>query len=153
MKRPPRDPKEPILNPYLMWRITFVAIILVIGTFGLFVWERSNGASIESARTIAVNTLVAFEMFYLFNTRYIKRTVLTRDGIFGNSYVLAAIGLIVIFQMGFTYLAPAQVLFDTRAIPLASWLRIGLVSISVLFMVEAEKYLFRTHPRLNRIRR
>ena len=152
MNRPPRDPREPILTPFLIWRIIFVAIILIIGTFGLFVWERSQGASIETARTIAVNTLVAFEMFYLFNTRYLKEMVLTRDGIFGNSYVLAAIGLILFFQLGFTYLEPAQTLFDTQATPLSSWLRIGLVSISVLFLVEAEKYLLRIHPRLNRIR-
>ncbi|MDH5218508.1 MAG: cation-transporting P-type ATPase, partial [Gammaproteobacteria bacterium] len=43
MKRPPRDPKAPILSGFLIWRIIFVSLILVTGTFGLFLWEREHG--------------------------------------------------------------------------------------------------------------
>ncbi|MEA1888948.1 MAG: cation-transporting P-type ATPase, partial [Pseudomonadota bacterium] len=71
MQRPPRDAREPILTPYLIWRVAFVSIILMTGTFGLFLREMEQGVSIEHARTVAVNTLVMFEIFYLFNSRYI----------------------------------------------------------------------------------
>lgn len=149
MQRPPRDPKESILSPFLMWRVGFVSLILVAGTFGLFVLERQNEASIEAARTVAVNIVVMFEVFYLLNTRYLRDPVLTREGIFGNGYAIVATGLVIIFQMLFTYFSPMQRLFGTSAITVASWGRIVMVSAMLFFLVELEKYLVR---RLGRVK-
>jgi magnesium-transporting ATPase (P-type) len=143
MRRPPRDAGEPILSSHLIWRVAFVAVILLIGTFGLFQWDMKNGASIEHARTVAVNTLVMFEIFYLFNSRYITAPVFNWAGLTGNRYVLIAIGLLIIFQLGFTYLSPMQTLFGTAAIDFTVWLRILLVASSVLLLVELEKYFIR----------
>ena len=143
MQRPPRNAHEPILTPHLIWRIIFVSIILMCGTFGLFLWEMDRGVSIEHARTVAVNTLVMFEIFYLFNARYISESVFSWDGFTGNRYVLIAIGVLITFQLGFTYLPPMQSLFGTTAIGYDIWLRIVLVSSLVLFLVELEKYFVR----------
>jgi len=143
MKRPPRRRDEKILSPQLLWRIVFVSFVLLIGTFGLFLWETEQGASIERARTVAVNTLIYFEIFYLFNARYLTAPVLNARGLFGNPYVLIAVALLVVFQFGFTYLAPFQVLFGTTDIGAMDWLRIVAVASSVLFLVEIEKALFR----------
>jgi magnesium-transporting ATPase (P-type) len=143
MQRPPRDAHEPILTSYLVWRVAFVSVILMSGTFGLFLWEMEQGASIEHARTVAVNTLVVFEIFYLFNSRYITASIFSRAGLTGNRYVLIAIGVLIMFQLGFTYLAPMQSLFGTTAIGFNVWLYILFVSSSVLFLVELEKYVVR----------
>lgn len=143
MQRKPRDTHEALLTPYLIWRITFVSVILMSGTFGLFLWEMDQGTSIEHARTVAVNTLVMFEIFYLFNSRYITASIFNWAGLIGNRYVLIAIGILMIFQMAFTYLPPMQVLFGTAAIEPSTWLLIFLVSSSVLFLVELEKYIVR----------
>ena len=143
MQRPPRNPKQPILSGFLIWRIIFVSLIIVTGTFGLFLWERSGGASIELARTVAVNTLVMFEIFYLFSARYLFAPSLTYQGIFGNRYVLYAIALLLMFQLAFTYLGPMQALFDTTSISAGAWLRIILVASSVSVLVEIEKWVFR----------
>ncbi len=143
MRRPPRDPREPLLSGFLIWRVVFVSLILVTGTFGLFVWEREQGAAIEVARTVAVNTLVMFEVFYLLSARYLLAPSLTRAGLTGNRYVLYAIGILLIIQLAFTYLPPMQTLFQTTAIGAEAWLRILLISLSVLVLVECEKYLLR----------
>ena len=143
MRRSPRDAHEPLLTPYLVWRVIFVSIILMCGTFGLFLLEMERGASIEHARTVAVNTLVMFEIFYLFNSRYITASVLNWEGLTGNRYVLIAIGILIFFQLGFTYAAPMQSIFGTTAIDINIWLRILLVASSVLFLVELEKYFVR----------
>jgi len=143
MSRPPRDAHEPILTRYLIWRVIFVSFIIMGGTMGLFLWEMEQGASIEHARTVAVNTLVMFEIFYLFNSRYITESIFSRAGLMGNRYVLIAIGLLILFQLGFTYLPPMQSLFGTTAIDLTIWLHILFVSSSVLFLVELEKYFVR----------
>ena len=148
MQRAPRDPKEPILSGFLIWRIIFVSLILVTGTFGLFLWEREHGASIELARTVAVNTLVMFEIFYLFSARYLLAPALTYEGLSGNRYVLYAIGILIIFQLAFTYLGPMHTLFATTAMGAEAWLRVIAVSSSVLFLVETEKFLLRKFTRL-----
>lgn len=145
MNRPPRHAKEPMLTPYLIWRVIFVSVILMVGTFGLFLWEMKQGKSIEHARTVAVNTLVVFEIFYLFSSRYISAPVLNWKGLTGNRYVLIAITLLIVLQLGFTYLETMQSLFGTRAIDITIWLRIFLVASSVLFLVELEKYFVRSH--------
>jgi len=149
MNRPPRNTDEPLLNSYLIWRVIFVSFILMSGTMGLFLWEMDQGANIEHARTVAVNTLVMFEIFYLFNSRYIKGSVFNWAGFTGNKYVLIAITVLIIFQLGFTYLPPIQSLFGTTAIDLGIWLRIIFVSSSVLFLVEFEKYIVRMKDRFN----
>jgi magnesium-transporting ATPase (P-type) len=143
MQRSPRDAHEPMLTPHLIWRVGFVSVILMSGTFGLFIWEMERGMSIEHARTVAVNTLVVFEIFYLFNSRYIKDSVFNWAGLTGNPYVLIAIAILIILQLGFTYLGPMQSLFGTTDINFSIWLSILLVASSVLILVEMEKYFVR----------
>jgi magnesium-transporting ATPase (P-type) len=143
MRRSPRNPRTPVLTPLFLWRIGYVSLILMVGTFGLFLWEIEQGMSIEYARTVAVNTLVMFEIFYLFNSRYMVASVFNRQGLFGNRYVLIAVGVLLFFQLGFTYLPPMQTLFGTAAIGVEVWPRIIAVAASVLFIVELEKALVR----------
>ncbi len=143
MRRPPRDAQDPILSRHLVWRIVFVSFIMMSGTMGLFLWETAQNASIEHARTVAVNTLVMFEVFYLFNSRYITHSIFSFRGFTGNRYVLLAIIALLTLQFGFTYLTPMQALFGTASIDPATWLRIVIIASSVLFLVEFEKYLVR----------
>lgn len=144
MSRPPRQPREPILSGFFIWRILFVTSIVVTGCFGLFLWFEANGASIEFARTVTVNTLVMFEMFYLFNTRYIHTPVLSWRGLTGNRFVLLAAGLVIAFQLVFTYAPFMQVLFKTVALPWNLWPLIVAVAFSVFVLVELEKILLRS---------
>ena len=143
MLHAPRNTKLPILTPYLIWRIIFVSLIMMLGTMGLFLWEMEQGASVEYARTVAVNTLVMFQVFYLFNTRYITASVFSWEGFTGNRYVLYAISVLAVLQLGFTYLPFMQHLFGTVVIGLNSWLVIMLVASTVLFLVEFEKLVVR----------
>jgi magnesium-transporting ATPase (P-type) len=143
MQRPPRDPDQPVMTALFLWRIGFVSVILMGGTFGLFLWQMESGASIGYGRTIAVNTLVMFEIFYLFNSRYITAPVLNRNGLTGNRYILVAVALLILFQLCFTYLAPLQTLFGSEPLTASDWGVIILVTSSVLVLVEAEKAILR----------
>lgn len=151
MHRPPRARAAPILSRFLIWRICFVSLILVSGTFGVFVWLRDQGAGIELARTAAVNTLVMFELFYLFCTRFRLASVFRPAALLGNPAVLIAVVVILIFQMIFTYTPAMQLLFATQPLELASWGVIVLVAASVLVLVELEKFFFRRSDRLRRL--
>ena len=101
-------------------------------------------------RTVAVNTLVMVEIFYLFNSRYIKASVLNLNGFLGNRYVLIAVGVLIVFQGCFTYLTPMHTLFGTTGIDVTMWMRIVLVASSVLFLVELEKAVIRRTDRIRK---
>ena len=147
MQRPPRKPAEPILSAFMWWRIFMVSLIMVAVTFGLFVWERDNGASIEVARTVAVNALVMLEIFYLFSTRHLKAGVLSREGLAGSRYVLFSIATVLLLQMIYTYAPPMHTFFRSESIGIESWTRIVLLSSIVLFIVEFDKFAYRKrHP-------
>ena len=141
MQRPPRAPSEPLLSRFLIWRVVFVGLLLVVGAIGLFLWELERGASLEVARTAAVNAVLIGEVFYLFNVRSFTEPVLNRDGLTGNPYVLGAIGLLLVAQGLFTYLPVMQTLFGTAGLDAVSWLCIFGFGIIVLLVVEAEKAL------------
>jgi magnesium-transporting ATPase (P-type) len=143
MGRPPRDPDEAILSRFLVWRLLYVSLLMVAGIFGLFLWMRSNGASLEEARTVAVNTLVMFEAFYLLNTRYIRQSALSYIGLFGSAKVMTAIALVMGFQLLYTYLPWMQALFGTANLDALTWAIMTLVASSVFFVVEGEKFLLR----------
>lgn len=139
MKRPPVPSHEPLLSRYLAWRTAFVSITFLLGVFGVFQWALWQGESIETARTMTVNTLVLLEIFYLFSSRYIHGPSLTWEGIQGTKPVLIAVGLVGILQLCFTYLPFIQLLFHTEPLPLSYGIGICLIGVLGFIIVEAEK--------------
>ncbi|MEJ2646657.1 MAG: HAD-IC family P-type ATPase, partial [Gammaproteobacteria bacterium] len=143
MRRPPRPAHEPLLSGFLVWRIALVSLALTAAVSGLFLWTRATGASLEAARTVAVNTLVAGEIVYLLSSRFIAASSLRLKVFTGNPYVLTTIGLVGAFQLLFTYAPPMQYLFHTAAIDALDWGRIAGSAVVVLLIVEGEKLLLR----------
>lgn len=114
MTRPPRPPAAPVLSKGLLWQIAFVSLITVVATFSIFQWALTEGYSLETARTLVVNTLVLIEVVYLFHVRSIagstpKSAPLTRALLFGVTIVIGA-------QVLFTYLPSLQFIFGSAAL-------------------------------------
>jgi magnesium-transporting ATPase (P-type) len=144
MQRPPRDPQTPLLTPLLIWRVVFVSTILVSGTFGHYLWLTADASvSDEFARTVAINTLVIGQVFYLWNSRYILSPVFSVAGLFGSRPVLIAVSLMLVLQALFTYAPAMQTLFSTTAIGLEDWLRILAFGLVLFILVETEKTVLR----------
>jgi magnesium-transporting ATPase (P-type) len=139
MRRPPRPAGEPLLSRFLVWRIAFVATLFAAGIFGMHEWTLARGGSEQEARTVAVNTLVAMEVFYLFSVRYLKAPSFTWTGVKGTPRVLAACAAVFALQAMFTYAPFMQVLFDTRPLAPATGVAIVAVGVAVLVVLEVEK--------------
>ena len=140
MQRQPRNPDTPILTKELITRIFLVGTLLLIGAFGLFEWELATGASIEQARTVAVNTFVVMELFYLFNCRSLTKSIF-QLGIFTNMWVFGGVAAMLFIQIVYTYLPLMNRLFQSASIGADSWARIILSGVATYFIVEAEKKL------------
>ncbi|HWX32869.1 MAG TPA: HAD-IC family P-type ATPase, partial [Steroidobacteraceae bacterium] len=152
MKRPPRPPEEPIVSRYFMWRIAFVSVLMLIATFGFFQLEIAQQASIETERTIAVNTLVMCQITYLFNARFLSAPSMSWQGLFGSRPVLIAAGLCVIFQILFTYAPWMQILFGTTGLGFDTWAHVIAASVALFVVMEIEKAVFRYAGRRDKAR-
>ncbi len=146
MKRPPRDPRVPILTAELIGRIILVGTMLLAGASALYTWELEAGASVEKARTVAVNVFVIMELFYLFNCRSLEKSIF-QLGIFSNIWVPGGVFAMLTLQVLYTYLPLMNRLFQSTAIGPDSWGRIMAAGLAAYLIVETEKkvrYLFRT---------
>jgi len=149
MRRRPRAPDERLLSGFFVWRIVMVSVLMMTAALGLFVWETQRGATLETARTMAVNAIVVSEMFYLLNSRFIHATVLSVRGLLGNPYVLTAIAVCALLQIAFTYWAPLQLVFGTAGLTAAEWGRVLLAGAFVFVLAELEKLIQRSRGRHN----
>jgi magnesium-transporting ATPase (P-type) len=144
MKRPPRDPDAAILGGDFLWRIAFVSVLIGGGTIGIFLFiEQSADQSLALARTVAVNTLVVGQVFYLFNSRFLRESSLRLDLLFSNRAVWIAIGTLALLQLLFVYAPFMNEWFGTAPLPARQWLTPLAIGIVVFLAVEAEKAVFR----------
>ena len=116
MRRPPRAPAAPVLSRFVLWRVGLVSALFAAGIFGSFEWAQARGLGDAAARTLAVNTLVAMEIFYLFSVRRLSVTSLSPRAVLGTRAVLAAVAGVVALQALFTYAPFMGTFFDTRAL-------------------------------------
>jgi len=143
MERPPRDPRKSLLTGPVIFRTLLVSALLVAGSWWLFQYELSHGASLEASRTAALNVFVAVEMFYLFSCRSLVEPV-WRVGLFTNRWLLVGVTVQLIGQAAITYLPAMNTLFQTEPISLGAWWRILLVAIVASAVVAVDKARLRS---------
>ena len=143
MRRPPRRPGAPILGEYALWRIAFVSVLIGGATITVFRFEEHRGYSIEMAQTMAVNTLVLGQVFYLFNSRFIRESSLRLELLFTNLVVWIAIGVLVVLQLMFVYVPFLNLWFHSAPIGARDWLLPIGIGFVIFLAVEAEKGLLR----------
>lgn len=141
LKRPPRPPREPILIPLIKKRVLFVSLLIVAGAYLTFFLKLERGGDIDEARTVALNTIVFFQIFYLFNSKSLHEYVI-RD-IFSNRVMLLGILAVLLLQLVISYEPFMNSVFSTAPIQMIDWLIIALVSSTVFFLIEFEKFLYK----------
>ncbi len=147
MKRPPRNPKAPILGLYFLWRIAFVSVLIGGATTALFLIEKQLEMPLDLARTLAVNTLVAGQAFYLFNSRYLREASFLPGRLFNNRMVLIAIPALIVLQLLFVYAPFMQTWFGSAPLELRHWLIPIGIGFGVFILAEVEKAVYRSrHP-------
>lgn len=143
MRHRPRPPGEPLLSRLFVQRVLVVSVLMMAGALGLFLWELSNGMSVDRARTMAVNAVVAAEMFYLLNSRHIYDSVLSREGLFGNRYVWIAIAACAVLQLAYTYTPFMHAVFGSVPLGWREWLDVLGAGLLVFAGAEIEKSAMR----------
>jgi len=147
MRRPPRDPRAPILGIYFIWRLAFISILIGGATIGLFLLEIGSGMPVEVARTVAVNALVVSQIFYLFNSRNLRESSFEIRRPLQNKAMLIAVPSLVLLQLLFVYAPFMHTWFGSTPLDLRHWWPPLAVGIGVFLVAELEKAIYRAlHP-------
>ncbi|WP_372741565.1 cation transporting ATPase C-terminal domain-containing protein, partial [Neptunomonas sp.] len=89
---------------------------------------------------MAINALVFGEIFYLFNCRSLRYSVL-KLGFFSNRWLIFGVLLMVFFQLLLSYSSIMNQLFGTAPLALTDWLHILAAGITVYAITGSEKRL------------
>jgi magnesium-transporting ATPase (P-type) len=147
MRRPPRDPDEPVLSRFVLTRTVMVGLLMTAGAIALFLIEYyveagkgvSSDLALREAQTMAVTTVVLFQIFYVLNCRSLRDSVF-RIGLWSNPWIYAGIGVLILLQLGFIYLPFMNALFYSAPLSVTALLESLLMALVVLPVVGAEKW-------------
>lgn len=143
MVRPPRDPKEKIVSPFMLWRIAFVSVLFACATFAIFAYAQNRNMPLEVGHTLVVNVIVVLEIFYLFSVRYVHGTSLTLRGVVGTPLVLLGIVVATLAQFALTYVPFMNRIFGTMPVSVADGFLVVCIGILFMLIVELEKLISR----------
>ncbi|MGQ9688601.1 MAG: cation-translocating P-type ATPase [Desulfobaccales bacterium] len=142
LKRPPLNPKEGVMSWLLVQRTIYISLLISAGVVYEFIHALHQGLPLEKARTVAVTTMVFFQFFQAWNSRSEMQSVFRLNPL-SNPFlffgILASIGA----HLAAIYLPAMQWLFRMEPILLTEWLRIILISVSVIILVEIDKLVRR----------
>ena len=120
MQQSPRDPKQPLLSGSILRRILLISLFNWAITFGIFEWMVNATTNVILARTMAVQTLVAAEIFYLLTISQLLPSIWIRlrhreqSGEQAIAYPSAiGIACVVILQILFSQWSILNTLFET----------------------------------------
>lgn len=151
MRRPPRDPEEPVLTRFVVLRTLVAAVVMTAGALFLFQWEYmthlDQGApqsqALSRAQTMTVTAVIMFQIFYLLNCRSLRESVFT-IGLLSNRWILVGIAALLALQAAFVYAPVLQTVFATSPLGGGELLRAALVGAVILPVVTLEKRLRRS---------
>jgi Ca2+-transporting ATPase len=149
MKRPPRDPKESLMSPYLVWLVSWQAAVICAVTltaFGFGMARYGTDASgLRHAGTLCFMTLALSQIFHAFSARSQKRSAAS---IFTstNWWLWAAVILSIALQLIAVYLSPLNSLLHTVPMQGWDWTITLSLALAPVVVVETVKSFQRLRP-------
>jgi Ca2+-transporting ATPase len=144
MQRPPRSPDAPVLSGFVITRTFVAATLMTIGAVGLFLWAyNANGETAEAMRkgqTMAVTTVILFQVFYVLNCRSLKGSLLS-IGLWSNATVFIGIAALLLLQLGYIYLPFMNAIFGSLPLSISDLLVATAVGMIILPVISVEKLL------------
>jgi potassium/sodium efflux P-type ATPase len=150
MTRPPRDPKKPILDFFILQRCVLVAVLMTVGSITLFNMEyrmeiaagSAPALALAKSQTTAILTLILCQMFYMLQCRSLTKSIMS-VGLFSNPLVYVGLGTILVLQIAFTYMPFMNQVFGTVPLGIEEWIKATAMGLIIFPVITAEKWLRR----------
>jgi Ca2+-transporting ATPase len=148
MRRKPRDPDAPVLSGFVIFRTFVAAFLMAAGAIALFLYEYNaalglgvdKSVALAKAQTMAVTTVIMFQIFYMLNCRSLKDSIL-KIGLFSNRTVFIGIAALFGLQAMFIYAPFMNTIFSTSALSLRDLLVSMAAGAVILPVISLEKFI------------
>ncbi|XP_071027323.1 sarcoplasmic/endoplasmic reticulum calcium ATPase 1-like [Oncorhynchus clarkii lewisi] len=175
MDKPPRNPKEPLISGWLFFRYLAIGGYVGLGTVGAATWwylfdEEGPNVTFYQLRhfmqcsednpmfqgincevfesryptTMALSVLVTIEMFNSLNSLSENQSLI-RMPPWVNFWLLGAIVLSLSLHFLILYVEPLPLIFQVTPLSWCQWIVVLKISIPVILLDEALKYISRNH--------
>uniref|UniRef100_A0A673BPJ4 Cation-transporting P-type ATPase C-terminal domain-containing protein n=1 Tax=Sphaeramia orbicularis TaxID=375764 RepID=A0A673BPJ4_9TELE len=166
MDKPPRNPKEPLISGWLFFRYLAIGGYVGLGTVSAATWWylfdkdgpqrhfmqcteenpmfKGIDCEVFESRyptTMALSVLVTIEMFNALN----RTSPLLRMPPWVNIWLLGAIILSLSLHFLILYVEPLPLIFQVTPLLWSQWIVVLKISIPVILLDEALKYVSRNH--------
>lgn len=138
LQRPPRRRSEGLLSALLWERTAIAGLVMAAGTLALFRWELERGGSLEAARSVALTTMVLFQMFHVGNSRSETLSAF-RKSPFSNPFLFLATAAALAVHVAALHLPPTQYVLGVEPPDIEAWLLMLAVASAVIAAVEVHK--------------
>jgi Ca2+-transporting ATPase len=144
MNRPPRDPRTNVITPSMWWDIVFVGVVMMLGTLLVLDFALPGGLiggnrDLPYGHTMTFTTLVFFQLFNVFNARFLDRSAFHL--LLSNIWLWVAVGVSLVLQIAVVYIPLLQEAFSTVPLAVVDWLVCAGVGSSVLWLSEVKKLI------------
>ena len=145
MRRPPRHRREGILSPMMWERTALVGAVMAAGALLMFRWQLTQDGSLVAAHSVALSTLVVFNVFQAGNARSVSRSLFSLGPMANPFLFWASIGAVTL-HIAALHLPPTQYVLGVEPISAGAWMRAIAVASTVLVAVEIHKAVRRRWP-------
>jgi len=129
MRRPPRDPSEPVLSRRHWIGIGGYGVVFAGAVLGALFWAtRGLGLEGEAAVTVSFLTLAFGQLWHVFNMRQPTSGVFSNE-VTRNRYVWAAVGFCVLLLFGAVYIPGVGQVLEVQPPSTEAWSIIALMSL------------------------
>jgi Ca2+-transporting ATPase len=127
---------------------------MTAGSVGLFLWEYVRELALigtpgneglteaivtAEAQTMAVTTVIMFQIFYVLNCRSLRGTIRS-VGVFSNPAIFVGIGALLALQAFFVYAPPMHEVFGSAPLKPTELLLTALAGAIILPVISIEKW-------------
>ncbi|MGQ4892357.1 MAG: cation-translocating P-type ATPase [Candidatus Njordarchaeia archaeon] len=145
MKRPPRDPKEPLVRKIDYIRILYISASITIVALMLY-GSYLNLYGVDYGRTAVFTTMVFMEFFNALNMRTEKKSIFS-IGILSNPLLVIALSVQIPLQLAIVYLPLFNIIFKTVPLKPLDFLIVFIASSIVLIIDELKKAISRRNEK------
>ncbi|HNX58116.1 MAG TPA: HAD-IC family P-type ATPase, partial [Spirochaetota bacterium] len=146
MRRPPRRLDAPVLGRALAVRTVLIGAVMAASCIVVFLRQydqfllsgMGHELATAKAQTMALNTIVMLQLWYLFESRSLRRTLFELNP-FSNPAVWIGAGLLMSLQIMITHVPVMNTVFGTVPLSLNEWLTTLIFGAAVIPITVIEK--------------
>src|SRR5918994_972336 len=138
LRRAPRPRTEGVMSRLLWERTLVTGVVMAAGTLTLFRWELDRTGSLAGAQTVALTTMVLFQMFHVWNCRSNDLSVFQKSPL-SNPLLFAAAATAFAIHAGALYVPVTQIILRVEPLGIDAWIRMTAVAASIIVVIEIHK--------------